>query len=425
MNQYDHIEEVEKNIDEIEVVEKFNPFHDAQGKFSSSNGFKTYSANPNTRAGAMAIARSAAAGHGNTMNVHSQSYGENIRQNANWLGNGKMLGGRRSGYQFMRNNVESASGVPGASRVGGLWYAQNQRQGRTTKPGKQTPTNQQPKQQPQQQAQQQTKPTQAKPAAQKPAQAKPAQPDRQPVDGTDLVAKLGKAKVKNMTIDEILEAQGMNGKGKIAKTDAEIASAIKNGMNIGVRSWNGADAATRAAYDDQLKNGSFYTKCSGGNALGRGMYVAVSTPANQQLKASGNGRISKGSIDYGSAMRESQPYGDWHVNMVIDKSAKLVTLRDARNMARKDGFNSSSWAKSDTVDEDIGAYIAAKGYDGVIWNGKTGTLADNPNLRGEYVNMVNRTKVTIIDRSGDRSAGDLRATTNVTGKWGAINPNSL
>lgn len=57
-------------FDEIIEIDKFNPFHDSMGKFSSSNGFKSYSANPNTKAGAMAIARSAAAGHMNTINVH-------------------------------------------------------------------------------------------------------------------------------------------------------------------------------------------------------------------------------------------------------------------------------------------------------------------------------------------------------------------
>lgn len=50
--------------DVLEEVEKFNPFHDSLGKFSNKMGFKTYSANPKTKAGQMAIARSDAAGHG-------------------------------------------------------------------------------------------------------------------------------------------------------------------------------------------------------------------------------------------------------------------------------------------------------------------------------------------------------------------------
>ena len=91
MSKYDEINEVKKadSIDHIEEVEKFNPFHDALGKFSSSNGFKSYSANPKTKAGAMAIQRSAAAGHGRTMNVHRESKGESIAQNDNWLKTGQ------------------------------------------------------------------------------------------------------------------------------------------------------------------------------------------------------------------------------------------------------------------------------------------------------------------------------------------------
>lgn len=71
-----------------ELIEKFNPFHDSLGKFSSSNGFASYSANPKTKAGAMAISRSAQAGHGTTFNVHRESQGENINQNYNWLNGG-------------------------------------------------------------------------------------------------------------------------------------------------------------------------------------------------------------------------------------------------------------------------------------------------------------------------------------------------
>lgn len=83
---------VEKTFDEIL---KFNPFHDAAGRFASSNGFASYSANPKSKAGAMAISRSAQAGHNDTMNVHRESMGENVGQNYKWLNGGpgaKVLG---------------------------------------------------------------------------------------------------------------------------------------------------------------------------------------------------------------------------------------------------------------------------------------------------------------------------------------------
>lgn len=71
-----------------DIIQKFNPFHDAKGRFSNSNGFASYSANPKTKAGAMAIDRSAKAGHVDTMNVHRESQGENIGQNHRWLQGG-------------------------------------------------------------------------------------------------------------------------------------------------------------------------------------------------------------------------------------------------------------------------------------------------------------------------------------------------
>lgn len=88
----EEIEEVGKSAftskpgcDIIEEIQKFNPFHDSLGRFASSNSFRTYSANPKSKAGAMAIDRSAQAGYTQTLNVHDESKGENIGQNYDWL----------------------------------------------------------------------------------------------------------------------------------------------------------------------------------------------------------------------------------------------------------------------------------------------------------------------------------------------------
>ena len=58
-----------------ERLRKFNPFHDALGRFASKDGFATYSANPKSKAGALAISRSAQAGHVTTFNSHRESQG--------------------------------------------------------------------------------------------------------------------------------------------------------------------------------------------------------------------------------------------------------------------------------------------------------------------------------------------------------------
>jgi 8-oxo-dGTP pyrophosphatase MutT (NUDIX family) len=82
-------EEEEKTVAKtFDEILKFNPFHDAKGRFASANGFASYSANPKTKAGALAISRSAQAGHGTTFNVHRESQGENVGQNYKWLNGG-------------------------------------------------------------------------------------------------------------------------------------------------------------------------------------------------------------------------------------------------------------------------------------------------------------------------------------------------
>lgn len=42
MSKFDHIEEVNKNIDHIEHVEKFNPYHDRLGRFASASGYASF-----------------------------------------------------------------------------------------------------------------------------------------------------------------------------------------------------------------------------------------------------------------------------------------------------------------------------------------------------------------------------------------------
>ena len=90
---YDTIQEVgvAKTFDEIVEVNKFNPFHDERGRFANKNGFKTYSANPKTTSGAKAIIRSVDYKHGATINVHHESQGKTLDENAYWLNTGQKM----------------------------------------------------------------------------------------------------------------------------------------------------------------------------------------------------------------------------------------------------------------------------------------------------------------------------------------------
>lgn len=40
-----------------DIIEKFNPYHDSRGRFTTANGFASFSANPNSKAGKLAIDR--------------------------------------------------------------------------------------------------------------------------------------------------------------------------------------------------------------------------------------------------------------------------------------------------------------------------------------------------------------------------------
>lgn len=384
MNQYDHIEEVEKNIDEIEVVEKFNPFHDARGRFSSSNGFSSYSANPNTKAGAMAIARSAAAGHGNTMNVHRQSYGENIRQNANWLGRGKQQNPRQQGNATLRSRVEPVAGLAGASATGASWQYQNQRQGRTTNPGKQ-PAQQQPKKQPapQKPTQQQTQPnTQGGSLAQDVASVHVTKPNKiaivqrngsgQPskthkvaddnyqskVAGKDISKTFDASKISGSekAIDKVAKAQGWNKPATVTNDLDAFQKAATQSGRVMFRSVNGnARETADQICKKTMLDGNTSLGGNGGTCYGGGLYLT-----DCKIGASRN------TNNLTASSRESYYYGNTQMMATVHPSAKIATPKQASQM--KSEFQNMSSRDRSKFGYDEGAYIASKGYDGAKWH---------------------------------------------------------
>lgn len=385
MNRYDHIEEVEKNIDEIVEVEKFNPFHDSRGRFSNKNGFASYSANPNTKAGAMAIARSAAAGHGNTANVHPQSYGENIQQNARWMGSGKHLGRGNSGYAYMRNRVERTGGLAGASRVGGSWQAQNQQQGRTTQPGKQPAK--QPKQKPAAPNQQQAAPAQQKPAAQKQPQ-KPKTNDRQPVDGKDISRTFNyDPNAKGSALDQVTEQQGYKGKPTLIKDKTEFSAAVKASGVMAYRTVNaGTDVVTgkRKSADDfvnDMKNSDTIShNGSGGQVYGGGIYIAATQNPRKGVAPS--------RTDTNAAKKDSQCYGSGNSKTMAMTLATNAKVGDYYTVLNE--FNNLSWnSRTKKYGGDVAAYAASKGYDAL--------KAQGAGWGCDYVMVYNRSKLVVFD----------------------------
>lgn len=417
MSKYDEIEVVEKGVDEIEVVEKFNPFHDAAGRFSDKNGFKTYSANPNTKAGAMAIARSAAAGHGNTANVHRESYGENIRQNANWMGRGNQGNPRWQGNATLHSRVEPGFGLRGASVVGSQWQQSNAKQGRTTQPSKQ-PTAQQAQQKPapakQPQAQQKPAQQPQQPQqAQQPQQPAPQQQglanhvknvqlrqsdklamvprdsrgrsvntdtvaknhDQSRVAGKDISSTVDVTKIKgtDAPIDKIAKAQGWN-KAPTVTDDLEVfQKAAKQSGQMLIRSIDDHGSKTaQSIWSDVLTNGDTPLGGSGGKWYGSGMYcVGAKTTGGATGRAFGQ-QIS-------SAQQHSYGYGNKQMMATVHPSAKIASPTKAAQLQSE--YNRLSYSDQRKYGG-YGEYIASKGYDGAQWH-----TDSHPN---PYITMYNK-----------------------------------
>lgn len=397
MKKYDTIEVVEKGVDEIEVVEKFNPFHDSRGRFSNKNGFASYSANPNTKAGAMAIARSAAAGHGKTMNVHQESYGETIRQNANWLGHHNYnVGPRQTGSGTLTQRVEPKNGLAGASAHGYVWQYYNRLNNRTTKPNKQTQNQQQQgQQQPQKPAPaKQPKPqqTQQKPAQQQQtAQQKPAN-DRKPVDGKDISATYKyDSRQGGNALNQVAKQQGYDGKPTVVKDRKEFSKAVQESGIMAYRTINaGTDVVTGkhktgAEFANDLKNGdTFSHNGSGGRAFGSGIYIAA-TSNPVQGKAP-----SRTATD--SAKQDSQCYGytgSKTVGLTLTKDAKVGDYNQLYSEFNRMHASTRNSKYGPDKRDGFGAFCASKGYDAIC--------AKGAGYGCDYIVVYNRTKLVVFD----------------------------
>ena len=381
MSKYDEIEEVKKSdhTDEIVEIDKFNPFHDSIGRFSSSHGMKTYSANPKTKAGAMAIQRSAAAGHGRVMNVHRESKGENIGQNDRWLRTGvKPAHLRPHTSQQTARHTGNAKPTP---------------TGRTSQ-NQQTQPKQQPKQQQNQQAQQPKQQTgdlasnvanvqlsnankqalQARDSWKKPVKTTQVANDnyQERVDGKDLSKSFdyNKMNTNKRPIDAIAEAQGWN-KGATVTNDREVFDkAAKQAGRVMMRSVDGyGNLSGKDVAKQTMTNGDYALGGNGGKVYGSGRYMVDTAISGSKLTDS---RVSAGQM-------ESYGYGGTQMMATVHPNAKIATPTQAAKM-QSDFYTLSSKDQA-RFGRDVNTYIASKGYDGVKWHGDS-----DP---GAYTTMFN------------------------------------
>ena len=203
------------------------------------------------------------------------------------------------------------------------------------------------------------------------------------VDGKDMTqgSPEERERVADMTIEEIMKKQGFDGKPNVVSTLDDFQKAVQENGNIACRGIAANSKEALDAYEDSLKNGEFFVECTGGSQYGRGMYMATSWDST---------------IDYDSAFGTANMYASMKshgdvINITLDKSAKVVDFHDVLSEAYKDGgpFEyASNLGDTSTARDDIGAYAAAKGYDAIRC----------PN---GYTIVLNRTKLTILDRTGN------------------------
>lgn len=326
MSQYDYIQE-------IETVEKFNPFHDHLGRFTSARGFKTYSANPKSKAGAMAIQRSYQGGHKRTMNVHRESKGENIGQNYDWM-TGK-------------------------------------------KPATKTPERKRPEKQTE------------KPTTETPKTPKTITNEHghKMAVGADLTKDVMDSPGP-LRLDDIAKVQGFKQKGRVIKDQKEFAAAVKETGVVMYRTvredtdkttkkWTEADE-----FLDRLKYGeNFDHNGNGGKVSGGGLYLAsTSRPKPGKMPST---------KDQNNAMMDSIGYGDSDgtsrtILATLDPTAKVANYGDMYKEFGK--LNKEERAK---YDNDLGAYVASKGYDAM--RRKDGGWGC------DYTMVYNRSKMIFFD----------------------------
>lgn len=328
------------------------------GRFSNKHGFKTYSADPKMRVAQPSIRRSAQAGHGRTLNVHRESKGENIGQN----------------YDWMRGQP---TGVPAAARMAGGGNSTAPTQNAPQKPAQKPTGQQKPKQ-----TQQQNDPQASGISAGKATHA---------VDGKDLTGKFHfDDNSTDYSIEQVIKAQGFDGKPTVTSDAKAFASACQASNFIAKRGVGASNQTTLNAYDQALKSGEFYVKCSGGSAHGYGMYCA---------SVAANGSSAKYGVQNAESTARSYAGGRAKkiYTMTLDKSAKVGDEYTLSSQMKKDrefqkvcnASKMNSW-----YTQDVGVYAAYKGYDAYIAG--SGRYSQNGGS-SDYTVILNRSKVIILD----------------------------
>lgn len=296
------------------------------------------------------------------LNVHRESKGESIAQNANWIttGNKPKVPAAVSRQRYQQRKLKQQQQQAAAQNA-------------AQKPAQKPPAPQKP-----------TPPAKTGSVASGKAQ--------NAVDGQDLAGKFQfKNNSTDYAIEQVIKAQGFDGKPTLTSNAADFAKACQASNFIAKRGVGASDQRTLQAYDQALKTGDFYVKCSGGSVHGYGMYAA-SVAANGRNARTGIKDAEGTAQAYARGNRAQKIY-----TMTLDKSAKVGNEASLKRQMRSDTefqkvCNASTMRSYYT--QDVGVYAAYKGYDAYIaGSGRRNASGSD----SDYTVILNRSKVIILD----------------------------
>lgn len=213
------------------------------------------------------------------------------------------------------------------------------------------------------------------------------------MDGKDL---RGKFQFDNnstdYSIEQVIKAQGFDGKPTVTNDPVAFTAACKASNFIAKRGVGATNQATMDAYDQALKTGDFYVKCSGGSAHGYGMYAA-SVAANGSKAHKGVKDAESTANSYAGGGRAKKIY-----TMTLDASAKVGTENSLKAQMKKDTeFQKACKASklSSYYTQDVGVYAAYRGYDAYIAGSGRGSNIDGS--YSDYTVILNRSKVILFE----------------------------
>lgn len=315
---------------------------------------RTYSANPKTKAGAMAIGRSAAGGYGHVMNIHRESKGENIGQNADWLAGkpfGKPAGATKPTTAATKPTTapkqQAKPKQPVNDAENGTQSGQNGRLEDAVANVKLTNT--------------QKLALQARDWSGRPTNThvRAVDHDQARVDGKDIskTFKVDSSPGAKDPIDQVAEAQGWK-KAPTVTNDKDLfdKAAVQAGRVMMRTVHNDPSMTADQICTKTMTDGNSPLGGSGGKLYGSGMYVV-----DTHIKGKSNPAKA-----VAAGQDESYGYGDRQMMMTVHPNARIATPSQG-NQLLNEFYNLPSKVKA-RYGNDGNTYIASKGYDGVKWH---------------------------------------------------------